>query len=419
MKALVLALILLSSLIAPYADASGTVKIADHRLSVDMGGIVHLSGIVKNISNISVGSIHIKANLFDSEGNALPTYSTSTLLRVIPPNYVSPFDIPISDKMVSKNISSYTLSLEWKPADSKPEMLSFSELKVFIWTHLDPRTNQFRSPHDPHGDRTYHAHSEISGYIKNQGEHTTTGVKMIVIWYDEAGKYHSYNLQDVAKHLGPEESGSFLIMTHPAMGYYTLLAESKDYVSMLIDKGENIFRVHEANSENKALLGVDTISIKEILVKDSSDKIIDKIPIINKPVVPQQHDHSRYHSGSDHHSGSHHHSAVATDGSMNAVNQQKLRVGVGETIQFHSVISNELDRRQVFLFALNIKDLGGSTIKLYWIDVTISAKESGDITVSWVPEQEGDYIVEVSLLESLSYQSRMSRNFGTAHIIAS
>ena len=236
---------------------------------VDTAGVVHITGIVENTSNNSIGLVRVIALLFDENGNNLPTYDTYTLLRTIPAGYTAPFDIPISDKRVGSDISSYTLSLEWKVVQTKLDKFTFLDFNAFVWTHIDPNTKQLRNPHELNTgiEHNSHAHSEISALIKNIGNLATKTVNIIVIWYDERGQYYNYNIQTTVRQLVPLESSRFMVMTHPTMGYYTLMAESEDYVSMYTENGEHMLRLHEANSANELLPGVDTMSMPDLVVK--------------------------------------------------------------------------------------------------------------------------------------------------------
>jgi hypothetical protein len=289
-RAISLTLIGILSLSAvTYLDVSAAdpVRIIGHRMSLDTAGLVHISGIVENVSDVPAGFVRVTAYLFDAGGNRLPTHETYTLLRTIPSGYIAPFDIPISDKRVGSSISSYTLSLEWKRVEPKADRLEFNSINAFIWTHIDPRTMQTRNPHASEiaGDHSSHAHSEITAVVKNNGE-VTKSVKVIAIWYDEKGQYYGYSMQTIARQLAPLEESRFVMMTHPTMGYYSLIAESENYVSMLVEDDRHVLRVHEANDDNQSLPGVDTMSISKIFVRDPDNRVLGRIPVKNKPVLP-------------------------------------------------------------------------------------------------------------------------------------
>ncbi|MEM2761173.1 MAG: FxLYD domain-containing protein [Nitrososphaerales archaeon] len=506
----------LSVSIFTYVDAfaNGQVRVVGHRMSIDTAGIVHISGIVENTSTHTVGFVRVIAYLFDENGRELPTHDTYTLVRIIPPGYIAPFDIPISDQRVGKSVAFYTITLEWKTVQPKADKLVFTDLNAFVWTHLDPRTRELR---DPHGDITSshhdsHAHTEISAFVNNVSHLTTKTVKVFAIWYDEKGQYYSYNMQTVARQLAASEAGRFVIMTHPTMAYYSLIAESDDYVSMLKDNKEWMFRIYEANNDNLNLPGVDTMGLADIFVKDVADNVIHRIPIKSKPVIPHFmqvetasdpiiNDNGREYqlqvrtfdnklidfsyeqetrtitlymngtSGNDRvhaeiiipnafnefvsigsfeatlngaplhdklffvdpysYEGKTSFHYIISGDELRKLSQQMVEsyldrlvftlvpagadnaisVNVGEPLQIQSVVTNNIDKKQKFVYVLQVKDSNGTTVMITWIDGNIAAKESMNTTHLWIPQKKGTYTIQIFLLESLTYTSAMSRNF--------
>lgn len=520
-----LALIVMLSLsVFTYVDviADGQVKVAGHKMSVDTSGVVHISGIVENNSNNAVGFVHVTAYLFDENGNKLPTYDTWTLLRTIPSGYIAPFDIPISDQMVGKSVSSYTLSLEWKTVQPKADKFAFIDLNAFVWTHVDPRTKELRNPHgaDTGAHHDAHAHSEISALVSNTGDLTTSTVKVAAIWYDERGQYYSYDMQTIARQMATGENGRFVIMTHPTMGYYSLIAESEDYVSMLSDNSGHMFRVHEANSDNQILPGVDTMSIKNIVVKDANDNTIGKIPIKTKPVLSHFVQISGESNPIINYNGKEYQLQVLTyanklvdlnydqktrtmtmstngidgkdsihiemiipntfneflsadsfEATLNGVllharlffvdpysyegktsmhfilsaddlkalskqmteqystrlvftiqpstSSKVVSIKAGEPIQIQSTVTNDIDIRQKFVYVMEVKDANGATVTISWIDGNIAPKSSINPVLSWTPEEEGTYTMQIYLLESFTYASSMSSDFADSIFVVS
>jgi hypothetical protein len=521
-----LALIVMLSLsVFTYVNvlADGQVRVAGHRLSTDTAGVVHISGIVENNSNNAVGSVHVTASLFDENGNKLPMYDTSTLLRTIPSGYIAPFDIPVSDERVGKSVSSYTLSLEWKTAQPKADKLAFSDLKAFVWTHVDPRTKELRNPHGPDTSATHdsHAHSEVSAIVSNTGDLTTRAVKVVAVWYDERGQYYSYDMQTIARQMVTGENNRFMIMTHPTMGYYSLIAESEDYVSMLTDNSGHMFRIYEANSDNRILPGVDTMSMKDIVVKDDKDHIISKIPVKTKSVLPHflqvsgesntvindngkeyqvrvltytnklidinyeqktktitlttngvdgkepihiemiipnafneflsagsfkamlngvlLHDRLFFVDPYSYEGKTSMHFIITADDLKTLAKQMTaqystrlvftlkpstssnntISVKVGEPIQIQSTVTNDIDKRQKFVYVMNVKNANGATVMISWIDGNIAAKESINPVLSWTPEEKGMYTVQIYLMESFTYASSMSSDFANSLVVVS
>ena len=517
-------IVMLSLSVFTYVDvlADGQVRVAGHKMSVDTAGVVHISGIVENNSNNAVGFVHVTAYLFDENGNKLPTYDTSTLLRTIPSGYMAPFDIPISDQLVGKNVSSYTLSLEWKTVQPKADKFAFSDLRAFVWTHIDPRTKELRNPHglDTGAHHDSHAHSEISAFVSNAGDLTTRTVKVAAVWYDERGQYYSYDMQTIARQMAIGENSRFVIMTHPTMGYYSLIAESEDYVSMLADNGGHMFRVHEANSDNRILPGVDTMSIKNIVVKDDNDNIVSKIPVKTKSVLPHfvqtsgesnpiindngkeyqlqvltyanqlidlnydqktktitmstngidgkdpihiemiipntfneflsaesfkatlngvlLHDRLFFVDPYSYEGKTSMHFIISAD-DLKALSKQMteqystrlvftlqpstssntISVKAGEPLQIQSTVTNNIEKRQKFVYVMDVKDANGATVTISWIDGNIAPKESINPVLSWTPEEEGTYTMQIYLLESFTYASSMSSDFANSIVVVS
>ncbi|MFQ5970467.1 MAG: FxLYD domain-containing protein [Nitrososphaerales archaeon] len=501
------------------------VKIAGHRMSIDSSGLMHISGIVENEGEQPVGSVHVTAYLFDQHGNGLHAYDTVTLFRTILPGYIAPFDIPISDRSLGDKIASYTLLVDWKDAKPKSESLAFSEPNTFIWTHIDPRTLKTRNPHGDAMSNQHDsiAHTETSGILTNTGELITKMVKVAAIWYDERGQFYSYDMQVIAQKLARGDGGRFVIMTHPAMGYYSLVAESEHYVSMLTKDGEKMFRVYDANKDNQLPPGVDTMSITDILVTDVENKMISRIPVKTKPpvvhftpksgeltktitegakkypieinsskklnyfnyeqatktitvsmeknskyaldpvhveiVVPNEFEEfvssGRFEATfndvpldgkiffidpDSYKDKTSLHYIISFDDMMvlskqmteenisseyfvftvrSLGNDPALNVKVGEQIQLQSSVKNNLDKKQQFVYLLQIKDSKGATVMLSWIEGQMPPMESIDAILSWTPESNGIYTMQIFLWESLTYKSTMSSNFVQSVFIVS
>jgi len=338
--------------------ANEPVEITGHKKYVDSSGLVHIIGIVENAGIMPIGFVRVTANLADEQGKPLPSYDTVALFRTVLPGYVTPFDIPISDRNVGDRVASYTLSMSWNIVDTKPEnFFEFSGINAFTLTHVDPRTLQSRSPHElghSHQADEPHAHSETSGYVTNTGELTTKSVKAAAIWYDKEGKFSGFDWQVVSKKLAPGENARFVFMTHPKpMGYYLLIVESENYVAMLKEKGEKMIPIYEAPKSNMKFSSPDTISISQVKLVDES----------NQPVS---------------------------------------NVEAGQMVLLQSVMKNNLDTKQKFITIYQIKDSSGTPVMLFWMSSHIPAKESIDTAISWIPAIKGTYTLQIFLWESLA-----------------
>lgn len=339
----------------------GQVRVVDHNMYVDASGLVRVIGLVENNTDEPIGFVRVTAYLFDKDGNTLPKYSTLTLIRTIMPDSVGPFDIAVSDPMVGKKVVSYKFSLEWKVVNGKPDLLAFSNVKTYAVTHMDPSTFKYVNPHE-HSDKHKkhnedtdkhepHAHSETSGTVSNYGDAHTKWVKVVAVWYDKDGNLSRVDWQVAKTRLAPGEEGVFVIMTHVASRYYSLIAESDDYVSVLIDDNERVMPVYEA--PKAALFAMDGLDMSKISF---------------------------------------------ADGSSNPVSLLKT----GHQVQMMSTIKSNLNLPQKFVCIFQIVDSDGITVMLSWIASEISAGGTADLSVSWIPESEGMYNIKTFLWQGLT-----------------
>jgi len=336
--------------------ADEPVKITGHKKYIDDSGLVHIIGIVENTGVMPIGFVRVTVSLADEQGRPLPTYDTVALFRTVLPGYVTPFDIPISDRNVGDRVASYTLTITWNIVGAKPGNFEFSGINAFTVTHMDPKTLQYRSPHGSHSYQTDepHAHTETSGYVTNSGELTTKSVRAAAIWYDKEGKFYGFDWQVVSKRLAPGESARFVFMTHPkGMGYYSLIAEGDNYIAMLNEKGEKLIPVREASKPYMNVPLSNAISISEVTLVDES-------------------------------------------------NQRISNVEAGQMVFLQSVMKNNLNAKQKFISIYQISDSTGTPVMLFWMSSQIPAEESIDTAISWIPEVKGTYTLQIFLWESLT-----------------
>ena len=198
-----------------------------------------------------------------------------------------------------------------------------------------------------------HAHTEVSGFVTNSGELTAKYVKVAVIWYDKDGKFYSNDWQYVNKRLVPGEKARFVFMTHPrAMGFYSIVADSDKYVTMLKLNDENIIPVYEAPRPNMNFPILNAISTSKVQLVDENGKPISDIK-------------------------------------------------AGQMVLLQSIIKNNVNAKQKFISIYQVKDSDGITVMLFWMSSQIPARESIDTAISWIPEIKSTYTLQVFLWESL------------------
>lgn len=67
---------------------------------------------------------------------------------------------------------------------------------------------------------------------------------------------------------------------------------------------------------------------------------------------------------------------------------------VGDKVMIISEIKNNEERDQRVFYIVQVKDDVGTTVLLTWLTRTFSANEVSRLSVTWVPELEGEYNVE-------------------------
>jgi hypothetical protein len=75
-------------------------------------------------------------------------------------------------------------------------------------------------------------------------------------------------------------------------------------------------------------------------------------------------------------------------------------VVTGEPILVETKVTNNLDEEQAFTYILQVKDSNDYTVMLTWIKGAMNALASMNAGISWTPEEDGNYTVEVFVWKS-------------------
>jgi hypothetical protein len=78
------------------------------------------------------------------------------------------------------------------------------------------------------------------------------------------------------------------------------------------------------------------------------------------------------------------------------------QVFVGEQILVQSEVTNTQNKKQPFVYILQVKDSEGITESLSWISAQLPANESLKVAQSWIPSGPGEYTVEIFVWDSLT-----------------
>jgi len=187
---MVLASILMPTVVVGVA---GQVVIYDNHLSyVDRYGLLRVVGEVENAGNISVESVIITANFYDSQGTIVETSHTFAMLSILPPRTKTPFKITVttsSPDLISR-INRYTLNATFQ--ESKTELM-----KTLLLLSNDSHTDGFGLLH-------------ITGEVQNNGTLMSSYTEVISTCYGEDGKVVAANSVLTSPHrLDPGQKAIF------------------------------------------------------------------------------------------------------------------------------------------------------------------------------------------------------------------
>ena len=73
----------------------------------------------------------------------------------------------------------------------------------------------------------------------------------------------------------------------------------------------------------------------------------------------------------------------------------------GQPVVVQTKVTNNLNEQQSFVYILQVKDSEGFTVTLTWIKGIMNASDSLDAGISWIPEESGNYRVEIFVWKSL------------------
>ena len=83
-------------------------------------------------------------------------------------------------------------------------------------------------------------------------------------------------------------------------------------------------------------------------------------------------------------------------------------IGVGSQALIQSTITNSQTKKQSFAYIVQIKDSNGVTVSLSWVTGELPAKDTLAAAQSWIPDEAGNYTIEVFVWESIDRPAALS-----------
>lgn len=131
---------------------------------IDSNGFFHIVGELKNNNPIPV-TVNVKSTLYNSSNTPLGKDSAHTLLDVVRPNEISPFEIIVFNQNVSPNIAKYSLDVVVEQDNPNPSALLMNINSSYV-----------------NSSGYFH----ISGKISNQANTDATDVEVIGSFYSNS-----------------------------------------------------------------------------------------------------------------------------------------------------------------------------------------------------------------------------------------
>jgi hypothetical protein len=198
-----------------YSARTGDFQIQRTNLFLDKNGYLHLLGELVNTSDMPKKNIIIYSTFTDSEGNVVGNASGSTSVRSLNQNYISPFELLLTDKQVSEKVTNF--SLRFRSEDGIEKNYSLQEISA-------SRPDIFGFIY-------------VNGRVINQGDTPATNSLVIGTFYDRYGK-----VIDISKamtepvNITSKNQASFSIVMDekersPKIKNYTIIVDSDQYLS--------------------------------------------------------------------------------------------------------------------------------------------------------------------------------------------
>lgn len=83
-------------------------------------------------------------------------------------------------------------------------------------------------------------------------------------------------------------------------------------------------------------------------------------------------------------------------------------VEVGKQVEIAADLRNGQDFEQDFAYIVQIQDENGITVSLSWITGTLSAAQSFSPSLSWIPNEAGQYSATIFVWQSIDNPSALS-----------
>lgn len=197
----------------------------------------------------------------------------------------------------------------------------------------------------------------ITGKVRNDSSLTSTDTRVFATFYDSNGRIvGTVNDFSTPVNITPGTEATFELIpdfdVSNATGYY-LIAESKEYLSAAVETKEREIPSGPTVKEPDRPVGIGAVVL-------SDTKFV------------------------------------------NILGTEVRSLGAGEQVIISNQVTNNQEHDQGFAYIVQVKDADGFSVMVSWVSGSIPPERTLDLGLSWVPESEGQYSVEVFVWESVA-----------------
>jgi len=196
--------------------AFGEAFIQNDQQYIGDDGALHIVGEIKNNLEAPLTQISIHVTLLDENKQVIVTKETSSLVNIIMPGMMGPFDLVLTNNEVKK-VKSYSLELDYKISAPKNQVIDITESEL---------------------SRDNYNNLMITGTVTNKGDITANTVAVIATLYDKEGNVAAVSrVHPEPDYLRTDDNAFFLIAISDKIQTseikdYTLISESEEYAAV-------------------------------------------------------------------------------------------------------------------------------------------------------------------------------------------
>jgi hypothetical protein len=339
-------------------------KIIDYDTFVDSNGFLNVVGFIMNTSENAGMVPTMKMFLLNKQDETIYKFTRDPSIPFLNPESMAPFKITVTDATRSKQTANFKITFDQKfPA----QQMNSKQVKLIM--------EDIRFSND---DST----TTITGDIKNDGSKATDAFTVAVAFMDEKNK-----VLDVK---------SAQYNTQSATG--GLLKFSFEY---------------DGRAEKYCLVVDSRYYIAEPSGQCDTGKV--KIPKPEGPKVSKPSNGTASKSSNNTSSNPAKETIKLTKFRVLDTNNTKVRaITVGQQILLQSTAASNLTSAQPYAYIVHIKDEDGITVKLEWVDGSLSPNEPADLAIPWVPEEPGKYDVTIFIWKNFEDPSPFAEPIRTS-----